>query len=40
MEIDDFMKINLISPIPKGSKLIFSTPFRVGVITENHSYIF
>jgi len=29
------MKINLFTPTPKGSKLIFFTPFRDGVNEEN-----
>ena len=28
-------KINLIAPNPKGSKLIFNTPFREGANVEN-----
>ena len=30
-----FKKINLFTPNPKGSKLIFNTPFRAGVNVEN-----
>jgi len=30
-----FKKINLFAPNPKGSKLIFNTPFRVGANIEN-----
>jgi len=30
-----FKKINLFTPNPKGCKLIFNTPFRVGVDVEN-----
>jgi hypothetical protein len=28
-------EIQFLYPSPKGSKLIFFTPFRVGVIEEN-----
>ena len=29
------LKINLFAPNPKGSKLIFTTPFRDGANSEN-----
>ena len=32
-----FKKINLFAPNPKGSKLIFNTPFRVGANVENQN---
>jgi len=36
LQVHVMQKINLIAPNPKGSKLIFFTPFRVGAIEENH----
>ena len=33
-------KINLFTPNPKGSNLIFFTPFRDGVNEENQVHIF
>jgi len=34
-ELSDRLKINLIYPIPKGSKLIFFAPLGAGVNEEN-----
>jgi len=31
----ELVKINLLAPHPKGSKLIFTSPFRVGAKSEN-----
>jgi len=36
----NIMKIYLFNPNPKWNKLIFYTPFRDGVIEENHYLYF